>query len=75
MCIAVPLEVMKLFEEEALVGYKGVNMRVNISLLEKVTIGDYVLVHAGCAIETLDKEEGEKTKAIFDELFSEEDES
>ena len=50
-------------------------MRVNISLLEKVNIGDYVLVHAGCAIERLDREEGEKTKAIFDELFSEEDES
>ncbi|GAA0693206.1 MULTISPECIES: HypC/HybG/HupF family hydrogenase formation chaperone [Clostridium] len=75
MCIAVPLKVIKLFEEEAVVGYKGVSMRVNISLLEKVNIGDYVLVHAGCAIERLDREEGEKTKAIFDELFSEEDES
>lgn len=75
MCIAVPLKVIKLFEEEAVVGYKGVSMRVNISLLEKVNIGDYVLVHAGCAIEKLDSEEGEKTKAIFDELFSEEDES
>ena len=75
MCIAVPLKVIKLFEEEAVVGYKGVSMRVNLSLLEKVNIGDYVLVHAGCAIERLDREEGEKTKAIFDELFSEEDES
>lgn len=75
MCIAVPLKVIKLFEEEAVVGYKGVSMRVNISLLEKVNIGDYVLVHAGCAIEKLDSEEGKKTKAIFDELFCEEDES
>ncbi|QAA34460.1 HypC/HybG/HupF family hydrogenase formation chaperone [Clostridium manihotivorum] len=72
MCIAVPLEVIELYEEEALVSYKGVKMKVNIFLLEEVTVGDYVLVHAGCAIEKLDKKQAEETKLLFDQTLSEE---
>ncbi|PRR82059.1 HypC/HybG/HupF family hydrogenase formation chaperone [Clostridium vincentii] len=74
MCIAIPLKVIELYDEEALVHYKGVKMKVNILLLEDVTLGDYVLVHAGCAIEKLDREEGEKTQILFDELFYSRDE-
>jgi hydrogenase expression/formation protein HypC len=72
MCIAVPLEVMELYEEEALVSYKGVKMKVNIFLLEEVAVGDYVLVHAGCAIEKLDKKEAEETKLLFEQMLSDE---
>lgn len=75
MCIAVPLEVIELYDEEALVYYKGVKMKVNIALLEDVGLGDYVLVHAGCAIEKMNKEEGQKTQELFNELFVFEDES
>lgn len=74
MCIAVPLKVIEIYDEEALVHYKGVNMKVNILLLEDVALGEYLLVHAGCAIEKLDGEEGKKTQILFDELFSSEDE-
>lgn len=69
MCIAVPLEVIKLYDEEALVHYKGVKMKVNITLLENVGLGDFVLIHAGCAIEKMDKEEGKKTQKLFNQLF------
>ena len=72
MCIAIPLKVIELYDDEALVYYKGVKMKVNILLLENVALGDYVLVHAGCAIEKLDKKEAEETKKIFDELFASE---
>lgn len=70
MCIAVPLEVIELYDEEALVYYKGVKMKVNIALLEEVKLGDYVLVHVGCAIEKMDKEQGQKTQELFNELFN-----
>jgi hydrogenase expression/formation protein HypC len=72
MCIAVPLEVIELYEEEALLLYKGVKMKVNIFLLEEVAVGDYVLVHAGCAIEKLDKKEAEETKLLFEQMLSDE---
>jgi len=74
MCIAIPLEVIELYDDEALVHYKGVKMKVNILLLEDVALGDYLLVHAGCAIEKLDLEEGKKTQKLFDEILSSEDE-
>lgn len=70
MCIAIPLKVIEICNEEAIVQYKGVRMKVNILLLEEVFIGDYVLVHAGCAIEKLDKEEGKITQELFNKLFS-----
>jgi len=74
MCIAIPLQVIELYDDEALVHYKGVKMKVNILLLENVVLGDYLLVHAGCAIEILDREEAEKTQELFNELFDLEDE-
>ncbi len=70
MCIAVPLQVIELYDDEAIVGYKGIKMKANISLLEEVKLGDYVLVHAGCAIEKMDKEQGQKTQELFNELFN-----
>ncbi|SHJ26821.1 Hydrogenase maturation protein HypC [Clostridium cavendishii DSM 21758] len=73
MCIAVPLKVIELHEDEAIVCYKGVSIQVNMSLLEEVKLGDYVLVHAGCAIEKMDKIQGEKTKELFEQIFSIED--
>ncbi|GFZ32260.1 hydrogenase assembly protein HypC [Clostridium zeae] len=69
MCIAFPFEVIKIDNDKALVQYKGVEMIVNISLLENIILGDYVLVHAGCAIEKLDKEEGRKTEELFNSVF------
>jgi len=74
MCIAIPLQVIKLYDDEALVYYKGVKMKVNILLLENVALGDYVLVHAGCAIEKLNREQGKKTQELFDEIFAFENE-
>lgn len=72
MCIAVPFEVIEIDDNEAIVHYKGVKMKVNIALLENVELGDYVLVHAGCAIERMDKVEGEKTKELFSAIFNSE---
>lgn len=70
MCIAIPLQVIEIYEEEALVFYKGVKMKVNTLLIENVVLGDYLLVHAGCAIEKLDREQAEITQELFDELFT-----
>ncbi|ADL50916.1 HypC/HybG/HupF family hydrogenase formation chaperone [Clostridium cellulovorans] len=69
MCIAVPLEVIEVYKEDALVQYNGVKMKVNILLLEDVKVGDYLLIHAGCAIEKLDKVQGKKTQELFKKLF------
>jgi len=68
MCLAVPAEIKSIDGQTAVVDYGGVTRTANISLVE-VKVGDYVIVHAGYAIQVLDKEEAEKTLELFRELL------
>jgi hydrogenase expression/formation protein HypC len=71
MCIAVPLEVVEIRGDIALARYGNATREVHLDLLEGVDTGDYVLVHAGFAIEKLNREEAEKTLALFREIADE----
>ena len=55
MCLAVPGEIIVVSHTQAKVDIIGVEMTINIQLIDKPKIGDYVLIHAGCAIEKVDK--------------------
>ena len=69
MCLAVPAEVVEKREnEQALVEIGGVRKDVNLMLVDGVEVGDYVLVHAGFAIEKIDKHEAEMTMRLLEEL-------
>ena len=69
MCLAVPAEVLELKENEmALTELGGVRKEVSLMLVDDVEVGDYVLVHAGFAIEKIDKVEAEKTLELFEEI-------
>lgn len=68
MCVAVPVEVIEITGSDAKVNYGGVKRTINIDLVEDVQLGDYVLLHAGCAMQKIDKEEAEKTLEILREL-------
>lgn len=46
----------------------GARYPVNLSLLDEVRVGDYVIVHAGFAIERLDEREAEERLALFEEM-------
>jgi hydrogenase expression/formation protein HypC len=65
MCLAIP---MRLIERDGAVGtvmLETVTRRVNLLLVPEVKPGDYVIIHAGCAIEILDEAEAEKTISFF----------
>jgi hydrogenase expression/formation protein HypC len=69
MCLAVPVRVSAILGSqwvEAEVG--GVVSRVSTALVGDVTVGEYLIVHAGFAITRLNVEEAEKTLALFDEI-------
>ena len=71
MCLAGP---MKVFEREgpvARVEEAGVSREVRVDLVEGVKVGDYVIVHAGIAIERLEPEEAKETLRLFEEMFPE----
>lgn len=68
MCLGLPGKVVKIESKNALVEIMGVSREISIELLKEVNIGDYVLIHAGCAIQKLDEEEALKTIELFNEL-------
>ena len=72
VCLAIPGKVVEIDKnkEHAMIDYGGgVQRKVNIALV-KVRLGDYVLVHAGFAIQVLDKKEAEETLSLFREMLS-----
>ena len=71
MCLAVPVKVIDLFDGQMALGEQlGVQIEFSTALLEAIAVGDYVLVHTGIAIETLDENEASETLAVWNELNS-----
>ncbi|WP_456471967.1 HypC/HybG/HupF family hydrogenase formation chaperone [Methanocaldococcus sp.] len=73
MCLAIPCKVIEIIEEDnvkyAIAEYRGVRQRANLSLLEDVKVGDYILIHAGYAIEKLPEEEAKESLKLWEELL------
>jgi hydrogenase expression/formation protein HypC len=62
---------MKLIEirgDRGVADVGGMKREIGLQLLEAPATGDYVLVHAGFAIQKLDEAEAQKTLALFREL-------
>jgi hydrogenase expression/formation protein HypC len=69
MCLAVPMIIESVSEDgSASVSMAGVTHVVNVSLVEDPKKGDYVIIHAGFAIEKLDVAEAEIRLDLFREL-------
>lgn len=67
MCVAVPGKVIEINGSKAKVDILNNVCEVNIQLVSP-NIGDYVLIHAGCAIEVLKKDLAEEIIDLFNEL-------
>ncbi len=70
MCLAIPGEVIWIENGRGEVNFSGVKRLVDLRLVEGVNTGDYVLVHAGCAIQVLPREEAEETLRLFKEMMN-----
>jgi len=68
MCLAIPSRVMEIDGQEGLVEFGGVTKKVNLTLLGQVSVGDYVLVHAGYAIERIREEEAAETLDVIRQI-------
>ena len=69
MCLAIPMKVIKLIPpDKALVETGTVSLEVSLQLVGDVTIGEYVLVHAGFALEVLDTTAAEETLQLLEEI-------
>lgn len=70
MCYAIPGEILSINGENAVIDYGGLKKTVNISLLTP-KVGDFVLVHAGFAIEIVDKKTAEQIFEDFTRIAKE----
>jgi hydrogenase expression/formation protein HypC len=68
MCLAVPLEIVEIKGNKATVERSGVRFEADIRLINNVKVGDFVLVHAGFAIQKVNREEAQKTLEIYDQM-------
>jgi len=67
MCVAVPGKIIEINGNKAKVDIMKNVCDVNIALVN-VKLGDYVLIHAGCVIDVLEKETAEEILDIFADL-------
>jgi hydrogenase expression/formation protein HypC len=69
MCLAVPMRVVAVREDgTGDVELEGARHAVDLSLVEAPRAGDYVIVHAGFAIEKLDSREADERIGLFRDL-------
>ncbi len=68
MCLAVLGKVISVSKDRAKADFSGITREVSITFTPHVKIGDYVMVHAGFAIQKVEKDDAEETLRLFKSL-------
>lgn len=68
MCLAVPAKVVEIKDAIGRVELSGVTRDVSLMLLPEAKVGDFVLVHAGFAMQIVDEKSAEETNALLSEM-------
>ncbi len=70
MCLAVPMRVVTIDGDTAVCEIDGVRREANIMMVDGVQVGDFVLIHAGFAMEKLDEADAEETLDLFRQILA-----
>lgn len=68
MCLSIPAKILEIDGDKAKVSIGGTIVEAGLHLVEDVSIGDYVLVHTGFAIQKISEEEAKETLELFKEF-------
>ena len=68
MCLAIPAEIVQIEDEMAVVRVGDTLRKASLMLLPEVSLGDYVIVHAGFALHRVDPEEARESLRLLREL-------
>ena len=68
MCLAIPLKLVSVNGTDAVGEVGGIQREVSIMMTPDVKVGDYVVVHAGFAIQVLDQQEAEENLEILRQI-------
>ena len=64
MCVAIPGKVLSMEDGKAVVDFSGNQVKAYVGLVN-AKVGDYVLVHAGCVIQTMKQQEAEELTELM----------
>lgn len=65
MCLAVPGLIQSIHNQSATVDFGGIRREIALDLVPDAQVGDYILAHAGFAIQKLDPSEAEEILSLF----------
>jgi len=68
MCLGIPMKIVSIKGDDAIVLAGGLKRKANISLLKDARVGEYVLIHAGFAIERVKTKEAKATLKVIGEI-------
>jgi hydrogenase expression/formation protein HypC len=72
MCLGIPAKVVEIDESlHGKVEYLGTKVKTNLSLIEDIKLGDWVIIHAGFAISKLNEEEAQETLQLIRDISKE----
>lgn len=69
MCLAVPMKLIERTGNSGIAEISGIKREVRLDLLPDAQTGDYLIIHAGFAIQRLDEKEAEETLSLFREML------
>jgi hydrogenase expression/formation protein HypC len=67
MCLAIPAKIESIESGRAEVDIRGLKKRIGLALLPDAAVGEFVLVHAGFAIQRIDPAEAEETYRLLEQ--------
>ena len=69
MCLAIPSRIIDINSNIATIDVEGVRRQASLMLVEDARVGDYVIVHAGFAIQKLDEASALESLQLLREAF------
>ncbi len=68
MCLAIPVKIKKIMGDKAIVDADGILREASLMLMDDANIGDYILLHAGFAIQKIEEKEAIGSLKIWEEM-------
>lgn len=68
MCLGIPMKLIEINGEVGVAEITGVRRNIHLQMVEQPQVGDYVMVHAGFAIQIMAEEEAQETIRLLQEL-------
>ena len=71
MCLGIPAQVVEIVDAESRIAkaeISGVRRNISVALCPEARVGDWVLVHVGFALATIDEEQARETIALLEQM-------